>query len=433
MSYKPARGAASPLRLTSADFDAFLPSREVAGARMRLELRQRILAWARSVVLRLAGLDIHVETDERSHEGSVTEGISVVLHRNADACGRLPRLARSRARAAAGRSSEHANFGLSIDAARVAVSIAVPLDARLDVENLRARLGDPSATAELTRALVALPEQFAVASFHGDLWGQEAAAGGAGAIERGLERAGDAGDPTASLWIGWAIPREVAVRHSALLDEQLEDAIVALGPVYKLIAWTPENDRLGLASDGEDIRSERGGRGWDGRGRHDRPSFSPERRDGAKSKRRATDDEHEAMARRRDGRRSATREVPPSATKPARLGARPLLHSTLRKLNPALQRTKAEKPVRQAMVARRVLVTEVDPSAPVEKGTRVRVLAGPFVGKVGVVQELDGKGGARVMLGLLATRLDVKDLIASAEGRERPGLSTSHRKPLSAR
>ena len=78
-------------------------------------------------------------------------------------------------------------------------------------------------------------------------------------------------------------------------------------------------------------------------------------------------------------------------------------------------------------------MTEVDPSAPVEKGTRVRVLAGPFVGKVGVVQELDGKGGARVMLGLLATRLDVKDLIASAEGRERPGLSTSHRKPLSAR
>ena len=75
----------------------------------------------------------------------------------------------------------------------------------------------------------------------------------------------------------------------------------------------------------------------------------------------------------------------------------------------------------------------VDPRAPVDKGARVRVLEGPFAGKVGVVQELDGKGGARVMLGLLAVRLDVKDLVACAEGRERPLLSSSHRKPVPAR
>ena len=68
--------------------------------------------------------------------------------------------------------------------------------------------------------------------------------------------------------------------------------------------------------------------------------------------------------------------------------------------------------------------------AAARRGVRVRVLEGPFAGKVGVVQELDGKGSARVMLGLLATRLDVKDLVASAEGRERPALSSSHRKPI---
>jgi transcription antitermination factor NusG len=69
----------------------------------------------------------------------------------------------------------------------------------------------------------------------------------------------------------------------------------------------------------------------------------------------------------------------------------------------------------------------------VEKGVRVRVLEGPFSGKVGVVQELDGKGGARVMLGLLAVRLAVKDVVACAEGRVRPLLSSSHRKPLPVR
>jgi transcription antitermination factor NusG len=72
-------------------------------------------------------------------------------------------------------------------------------------------------------------------------------------------------------------------------------------------------------------------------------------------------------------------------------------------------------------------VSSVDPSAPIERGTKIEVLCGPFEGKLGVVQELDGKGSARVLLGLLAMRLLVKDLAASVDGR--PLLSSSHRKP----
>jgi hypothetical protein len=70
---------------------------------------------------------------------------------------------------------------------------------------------------------------------------------------------------------------------------------------------------------------------------------------------------------------------------------------------------------------------------PFERGARVRVLAGPFAGKVGVVKEVDATHGrAQVMLGLLATRIDVKDLSASTGG-VRPTLSSSHRKPLGLR
>lgn len=61
-----------------------------------------------------------------------------------------------------------------------------------------------------------------------------------------------------------------------------------------------------------------------------------------------------------------------------------------------------------------------------ETGARVRVLAGPFLGKVGVVTELDGRGGARVQLGLLTQRFDLVDLEPAA-GRSRPALPTSHR------
>jgi hypothetical protein len=65
-----------------------------------------------------------------------------------------------------------------------------------------------------------------------------------------------------------------------------------------------------------------------------------------------------------------------------------------------------------------------------EKGARVKVLRGPFLEKIGVVAELDGRGSARVLLGLLSTRIEVSDLALVPEGRERPSLQTSHRRPV---
>jgi transcription antitermination factor NusG len=69
------------------------------------------------------------------------------------------------------------------------------------------------------------------------------------------------------------------------------------------------------------------------------------------------------------------------------------------------------------------------PRAAIEKGARVLVLAGPFEGKTGVVQELDGKGAARVQLGTLSSWVPLADLVEQIDGRERPYLGSSHRKP----
>jgi transcription antitermination factor NusG len=98
----------------------------------------------------------------------------------------------------------------------------------------------------------------------------------------------------------------------------------------------------------------------------------------------------------------------------------------------AKARAAATEATKRPRVERDRVPAPVEPS-PFERGARVSVLKGAFAGKVGVVQELDGKGGARVMLGLLAVRLDVKNLVSAAEGRGRPRLSSSHRKPLPAR
>jgi len=65
-----------------------------------------------------------------------------------------------------------------------------------------------------------------------------------------------------------------------------------------------------------------------------------------------------------------------------------------------------------------------------EVGVKVRVLGGPFVGRVGVISELDGRGGALVTLGLLSARVLLENL-RPARVVERPSLKSSHRKPPS--
>lgn len=82
-------------------------------------------------------------------------------------------------------------------------------------------------------------------------------------------------------------------------------------------------------------------------------------------------------------------------------------------------------------VARRISALQAaDPKAPVEKGSDVRVLGGAFEGKTGVVQELDGRGGARVVFGLLAARVEVKDLVVLSRAKNnKPMIGSSHRKP----
>jgi hypothetical protein len=68
--------------------------------------------------------------------------------------------------------------------------------------------------------------------------------------------------------------------------------------------------------------------------------------------------------------------------------------------------------------------------ASLEVGTKVRVLGGPFAGRVGVISELDGKGGSRVALGLLSARVLLENLRAVRDPA-RPAIKSSHRRPPS--
>jgi hypothetical protein len=87
---------------------------------------------------------------------------------------------------------------------------------------------------------------------------------------------------------------------------------------------------------------------------------------------------------------------------------------------PRIRATVKRAPSRTGAAARRAL----------EKGATVQVLAGPFEGKVGVVQEIDGKGTARVVLGTMSSWVPLTDLSEDRpDTRTRPPFRSSHRKP----
>ena len=330
------------------------------------------------------------------------------------------------------------------------VEVALELSAE-GLQAARARLADPGRALELAAALEALPEQFAIC-VTGDRWASprppgvdhgpaepwtgrrsgeaDGTSAEGGVVKRGdvpstlanraphSERSGTAASRASTdevrtlidraqrhqqtLWLGWSISRLVAVENASLLDGQLEDALVALGVVFTMLADVGEP-----VSPTRPDRTDR--RDW--RGVDD---------DATGGKRRA---------RARDRERERDRDRDPSsnaAGKRPRDGAEGLVPARSRKVRSGTTEVSAE-PLRSMSRGRRARPS--DARAPIEKGVRVRVLEGPFAGKAGIVHEVDCKGGARVMLGLLAVRLAVENLTTVLEGRGRPRISSSHRRP----
>ena len=433
--------AAAPegaLRLSGADFDAFLEPtlppprggqavRPVPAAQRRV-LRERIELWARGIVPRLEQLGIAIE---------VVVPDEVEQHLSS----RAPRAIAQRlifVRDAFGRSGvprtepdvdplrAHAYLALTIDSVHVEVALEICPEAEADVKNLRARLGDPTRLLELTTLFETLPLEFAIGVIGVPSFprAEDASADDLRALLDDSQR------NRRPLWVGWSVKREVALAHSSDLDEQLADALVVLAHAYKLLAWAPDNDligagRRGVWRAGRARNEERRERGREERRKRQHVRKKPVRIEGTRRER--EDARRLLTVAEREGAGPASRATRTAGEDPAQSDA-----ERARGEGSGSRSVPARRPMLQTMMrargARPALSTEVDPKLPIEKGTRVRVLAGPFANKVGIVQELDSKGRARVRLGLLAATLDLKDIVASTEGT-RPMLASSHRRP----
>lgn len=429
---------AGELVLTSADFDAFLEREELratrgaatgrpAAAAQRRALRERIEGWARGILPRLDQLGVAIESVvpdevEQTLSSRAPRAIAqrVVFVRDAFARTSVPRTEPE-----LDPLRSHAYLALTIDSVHVEVSLEICPEAEADVKNLRARIGDPTRLLELTTLFETLPEEFAIGVIGVPSFPRVQVAN-ADEVRALLDDSQRSGRP---LWIGWSVKREIALNHAAELADELADALVVLAHAYKLVAWAPDNDligsvRRGAWRAGRARAEERRERGREERRKRRNVRKKPVRIEGS---RREREDARRALSHQeREGPtsrapRERTSKNPgekEKETETARSDAsqvraapprRPILPTTLR-----------------ARGARTNMVTEIDPSVPIEKGTRVRVLAGPFANKVGVVQEIHGSR-ARVRLGLLAATVELKDLVASGEGT-RPMLASSHRR-----
>jgi hypothetical protein len=381
-----------PLALRPEDFEPSSRPLRLGSA----DLQRRMDGWAGGVVDRLADLSIEAATSSTEHDKERDASIEASAPTLASASWPVVRFV------VRGAAPDATRLVLAMDAARVRAGLELPA---AQVRTARARLSDPARALELATALEALPEQFTM-GVSGDRAAAEAPRATADDVRALLDRVER---EQATMWIGWSVPRELAVEHAVLLDEQLADAIVALARVFTLLGAEP-GERADTRRD-HDASSGSKGRRFSGR----RGSADVPRRDDDE---RAPGRTARSRGRGRDRDRESERET---EAEPEPAGESPV--SRGRALDAKLPPRPSSR-LRPSSKSLHVVI---------ERGARVEVLQGPFSGKVGVVHELDGKGGARVMLGLLAVRIEVGNLVPAVEGRGRPRLSSSHRKPIPAR
>jgi len=417
------------LNLTSADFDAFLEPRggasvpaaaqKPSAAAQRRVLRERIEAWAKLLSTRLSelGLALEVvvpdEVEQHLSSGAPrTIAQRVLFVRDSFARGVVPRTEPE-----LDPLRSHAYLALTIDSVHVAVSFELNPEAEADVKNARARIADPTALLELTTLLEMMPDEFAIGVL-GVPHFPRAQSATAEDIRALLD---DSQRSRRPLWMGWSVKREVALAHANEIDELLADALVAIALAYKLIVWAPDNDLIDATRRGA-WRARRA------RAEERRERGREERRQRRQSVRKGPVRKEGTRREREDARRrieAAERDAVPSKR------AEDLSEEAVKSKQAALPPRRPILPT--SLRGRGARKEEIDTTLPIEKGTKVRVLAGPFTNRLGVVEDLAPKDRARVRLGLLVTTLDLKDLTPVVPEPSRPMLGSSHRRPRNAR
>lgn len=407
--------------LSDSDFDAYLPARATSNVytRPRLEVKQKLLGLARPLQERAAALGLALEARGSDERPSVWNKHQVTaqwlfLWRDADARRHLETVL-DQGRALAATLTDptpffrHAFLTVCVDAEGVEVALKIHADAAVDVKNLRARLADPVRRAELLQALWAAPGVSV-----GVTDGPTFAAKDLDGVR--LAATLDALSAPARWWFVRAlrVSRADAVARGASLGDELARAFDALVPLYRLVAWSKENDLVSVEADIARVEAERAA--------HERESADRE------AAWRAQHDAEILRAREAAGVRSQERAAAQERARPAVVSA--AVQGIVRREEPpaperpAPRREERPKPAARKPLEPKAIEAKPAPRAPEPKpetapptlavGVRVKVGSGPFAGRVGTVTDLDGKGFAKVNFGLLSARVELAEIATIA-------------------
>lgn len=430
---------------SEADFEAFQPARAGSNAYTlpRLKAQERCVAAARGLaeVARASGLGVELRASDAApslwNKHRVTAQW-VFLWRDAAARQALEALLRQ------GRSLgetltdptpfyRHAFLALYLDVEAVEVTVRVHGDAWADVRNLRALVAQDGAAQALCDILASLGPSAVLGVTGGPSWA-------AARVDPAALRASvDALTAPDAWWhVTARIPRAEALALGADLGARLTFEFGQLLPVFRAVAWRPDNDHVSLGADLAAADASRAAQAaalaaeesaWraqheadiararteaESRAHERAAALAPARPEavqaavGAVVRSAAESSRTESAQPRRDARgpnAPASSQAPrgtqsqgPRGAKPG--GPRPAPSKPAAAKAAALQAAAKPAPAMAAAAPTGVAV-----------GARVKVLAGPFAGRAGVITEIDPRG-VRVSFGMLGARVERGDIEA---------------------
>lgn len=393
--------------LLASMFDAYRPEKWSSNVytRERLEVKQRLLSLERALQPAFEGLDLKRMSSDEYPSVRNTKKVDaqwVFLSRNEEeqrALERVIDLEKTLATTLADSSPmiRHAFLCLRLDQEGLEVSFRLHSDAWVDRRNLQNKVADSAHLASFVELVRALPPPSSVGMVgEPPLSPEQATEETLAAL---VERHGSAEDQ-GFLRFGVVFDRAKVVEQGSGLPEVLRPHLEAAIALYRFATWSEENDFVRSDEVFLEKREKRGER------RRELKANEAEHRAHLDAKHKEQDaarkELEELFRHEAHARANAPRRPRPQSTAPSREGASEDTRGPRKTQKPAT----APKPKRKSP-------PPPTPTVPLEvqAGHQARVSNGPLAGQVGLVQEVDARGTARIMVGLLATRIPVEDLV----------------------
>ncbi|MFO0630587.1 MAG: hypothetical protein U0325_33855 [Polyangiales bacterium] len=405
--------------LQDSDLDAYLPARAGSNlsTRPRLEVKQRLLSLTSALTDAAKAAGVALELRASDERPSIWNQHRVTaqwlwLWRDAEARRHLEAVLEQGRTLAATLTDptpfvRHAFLALKVDAEGVEVSLRVHPDATVDLQNLRARAADPLKRAELLQALWSA----------GDLVLEVPGAPSTSARDVDgvrLQASLDALRDASQVWTLRAlkVSRADVVARGAALGDDLVAAFARLLPLYRLVAWSADNDLVRVesavaAAEAERAAHERETAAREAAWKAEHDAEIQRAREAAELR------SHERAAAQERARPAVVQEAVKNLPKPEPEPVRPP------PARPAPARPAVPKPAPPKPAVAKPAPTRVAADAPAAKpvavptvvavGVKVMVVEGPFAGKLGTVLAIDARG-AKVNFGPFSAHMALTEL-----------------------